>query len=164
MRNLAASFMGFTASKNTANVLSNALEIYWNLRFIRNYICMIHLPYTATTKCVLSLFFAINYNMQHEFRMYGTGPGVRRVKHPLLASYIRRKCSMESSRNLVKGRWKNHGLVKSLIDCNFIWPSFECHSRKRVFTLDKIPAPTKELLQLPFQYLDVFLIKKLIGK
>ena len=34
----------------------------------------------------------------------GTGPGVRRSKCPLSACYTRRKCSMETSQNSVKGR------------------------------------------------------------
>ena len=34
----------------------------------------------------------------------GTGPGVQRSECPLLACYIRHKCSMETSRNSVKGQ------------------------------------------------------------
>ena len=34
----------------------------------------------------------------------GTGPGVRRKKRPLSACHTRRKCSMETSQNSVKGQ------------------------------------------------------------
>ena len=34
----------------------------------------------------------------------GTGPGVRRSKHPLSACHTRRKCSMETTQNSVKGQ------------------------------------------------------------
>ena len=34
----------------------------------------------------------------------GTGPGVRRSKRPLSACHTRRKCSMETTQNSVKGR------------------------------------------------------------
>ena len=36
----------------------------------------------------------------------GTGPGVRRSKGPLAACHTRRKCSIETTQNSVKGRFR----------------------------------------------------------
>ena len=48
-----------------------------------------------------------------------TGPGVRRNKRPLSACHTRRKCSMETTQNSVKGRVRYK--VWSVGGCHCIW-------------------------------------------
>ena len=50
----------------------------------------------------------------------GTGSGVRRSKRPLSACHTRRKCSMDTSQNSVKGRVRYK--VWSVGGCHCIWP------------------------------------------
>ena len=49
----------------------------------------------------------------------GTGPGVRRSKRPLSACHNRRKCSMETYQNSVKGQVRYK--VWSVGGCHCIW-------------------------------------------
>ena len=97
----------------------------------------------------------------------GTGPGVRRSKNPLSACHTRRKCSMETTQNSVKG-WVRYK-VWSVGGCHCIWSghrmSFNICDRENFILFDKIPVSTIKLPQWRFQaFLDVSLFEKLIWK
>ena len=94
----------------------------------------------------------------------GTGPGVRRSKRPLSECHTRRKCSMETTQNSVKGRVRYK--VWSVGGCHCIWSghrmSFNICERE-ISYCDKIPVSTIKLPQWRFQaFLDVSLFEKLI--
>ena len=85
----------------------------------------------------------------------GTGPGVRR------------KCSMETTQNSVKGRVRYK--VWSVGGCHCIWSghrmSFNICERENFILFDKIPVSIIKLPQWRFQaFLDVSLFEKLIWK
>ena len=71
----------------------------------------------------------------------GTGPSVRKSKRPLSACHTRRKCSMETTQNSVKGRARFK--VWSVGGCHCIWSghriSFNICERETSYCLIRSP-------------------------
>ena len=99
---------------------------------------------------------------------YGTGPGVRRSKRPLSACHTRRKCSMETTQNSIKGRHRYK--VWSVGGCHCIWSghrmSFNICERETSYCLIRSRIDHKTWNpQWRFQaFLGVSLFEKLIWK
>ena len=85
----------------------------------------------------------------------GTGPGVRRTKRPLSACHTRRKCSMETTQNSLKGRVRYK--VWSVGGCLCIWSghrmSFNICARESSYCLIRSSNLSVKLRQWRFQAL-----------